>query len=274
MVAVKQRSRVCGAANTGACHADVMGGAALAGVGRCGNCSRPDANGMHVATRGKPFLSIGLFRLPWRRAGSRGSRHGDAVRSSAFRSSAVPGYPPLNLERAACKRTVANASMMRAAVLASVLVAVRLHRQSAAGRCDVQDRYARRQRVRVRRCSDGGRCLRHVLDGLREGLPARRRGARVVVCTNIFLRAEGRSGSGRACLTPSDAVRHHRERLGAVLQRSGPGGIVANNSQEGYGAIVAEQANGVVVDFISLQVVKPATITIYDATATGTQVQR
>ena len=46
----------------------------------------------------------------------------------------------------------------------------------------------------------------------------------------------------------------------------GPDGILASD-REGYGAIVAEHANGVVVDFVNVRIAKPSNLEIYETTS-------
>lgn len=63
--------------------------------------------------------------------------------------------------------------------------------------------------------------------------------------------------------TPTDALGVTVKGL-APFFVGGTGGITATE-REGFGAIVAQDANGVVADFISLEIVKPDALTIYSA---------
>src|SRR5262249_12552304 len=50
---------------------------------------------------------------------------------------------------------------------------------------------------------------------------------------------------------------------------SGGAAGMAATTREGYGAIVAQEPDGTIVDFIDLQVVKPDSLTVYDGNSTS-----
>lgn len=70
-----------------------------------------------------------------------------------------------------------------------------------------------------------------------------------------------------ALTEPTDGLGITVRALGPLFTGGNGGDIVASGG-EGFGAIVAQTANGVVADFTSIQIVRPASITIYDAQIT------
>lgn len=158
--------------------------------------------------------------------------------------------------------TVATASIMRAAVLASALVAIACTGNPPAGSASYKTGSLGNGGF-VFACTDGVAC-----DEFSTGFAANfpQDGVALGSTFNIYFVPKDDQDQP-AFSTPSDAIGVTVSGLEPFFN-GGPEGITAN-IREGYGAIVAEQANATVVDFISLQVVKPASITIYNATATG-----